>query len=165
MAELEFHERAKVFADALLANRTAAILQRLAATTEERPGLTAEEVDVLRRAIELTHSCETGLSATKDSPGETGFLDWMESLKAYETAFSAMIRAQLIHAPDDISKILTVAKTALEQLARGNRPQKIREAVEFFQSLCEVNLEVAVDSTLSAPQELVRPEELLSAAT
>ena len=160
MPELEFHERAKGFADALLANRTSAILMRLG-SGKANLRLDAGEEAILTRAVDLVASCEAGLTATKQqSPEETGFLAWMENLKAYEAAFDALIRAELVKVEKDIASTLEAAKRVLQQVLSGQSPTRLDTTARFFDALSDINTEVAVDSESAAPQELSRPDEL-----
>ena len=96
MADTEFRDQAKGFADALLAHRTASV-QEEAASAGRQFRLAPGDIDVVRDAIQMLSSCEAGLLATEhpEPAGEMGFLEWMSNLKHYQTAFDAIVRAKL----------------------------------------------------------------------
>ncbi len=161
MAETEFQDQAKGFADALLAHRTASILED-AVSCKEQFQLIEVDMEVIKDALKTLLSCEAGLMATEQSKpvGEMGFLEWMDNLKHYETSLDAIVRAKLANKEKDVAKTLGKAKELLEKLLEQQVTGNIEQAIRFFNSMSEISLEAAVDTTVSPPQEMRHPEEL-----
>ena len=160
MIGTEFHDQAKGFADALLASRTATILDYI--SQEKGYRITPDEIHILRMAQELLSSSLAGRRAAQGETGaEVGFLDWMENLRHYETAFDAIVRSRLAAKDTDIERTLDSAKNKLEDVLSGSEELgQLDDLVRLFNSISEVNLDVVQDDTETAPQELTTPEEL-----
>ncbi|MBN1510023.1 MAG: hypothetical protein JW955_24470 [Sedimentisphaerales bacterium] len=158
MVGTEFHNQAKGYADALLASRTATILNRVSAgrSIEFSP----DERQVLQAARNLLSSCQAGHKAA-EGPAEVemGFLEWMEDLRHYENAFDAIVRSRLAEKEAEVTRTLDSAKSKVEKLLSGKMPNQLDDVIELFSSISEVNLDVAQGTTDLEPQKLRIPEE------
>jgi hypothetical protein len=157
MVGTEFQDQAKGFADALLASRTATILDQM---SQKGTRLTPGDRAILGTAKDLLDSCLAGRKAADgQAKGEMGFLEWMENLRHYENAFEAIVRSELAEKEADITRTLSSARSKLERLLSGQAERGLNDVIELFNSISEVNLDVAQDSTVLAPQEFSVPEE------
>lgn len=158
MVGTEFHDQAKGFADALLASRTATILDRI--SRQQSVELSSDDRNVLQAAENLLTSCQAGHRAAEGSSKiEMGFLEWMEDMRHYENAFDAIVRSRLAEKEADVTRTLDSAKSKVEKLLSGEMPRKLDHVIQLFSSISEVNLDVAQDSSVLGPQELNIPEE------
>jgi hypothetical protein len=158
MVGTEFHDQAKGFADALLASRTATILDRI--SSGQSVEFSSDDKEVLQAAEELLTSCQAGhRAAAGHTQAEMGFLEWMEDLRRYENAFHAIVRSRLAAKEADVTRTLDSAKNNVKKLLSGEIPRKLDDVIQLFSSISEVNLDVAQDSTDLEPQELSIPQE------
>jgi len=147
MVGTEFHDQAKGFADALLASRTATILDRI--SSRQIVELSSGDREVLQAAEELLTSCQAGHKVAEGrTEVEMGFLEWMEDLRHYENAFDAIVRSRLAEREADVTKTLDSAKSKVEKLLSGKLPKELNDVIQLFSSISEVNLDVAQDSSV-----------------
>lgn len=151
MAENEFSRTAKSLREAIVAQRTAAILRRVS----EGASISAEAKEarqVLQRAVDFLGESLQGYSAARGEEGQRGFQTWVSSLRVYDAAFQAMVRGDMLQDEDDTEGVLDGSRRQVLEILKTGRSDDCKTARTLFENLANLRSEEVL-ATGRAPLE------------
>ena len=154
-----FGERSKAISNAMLADRTSAILKRFQLNSTGQIELSDQEKSIISDAVRLIKSSNYGFKATQESPSEMGgFLVFIDSLNIYQASFSAMVHAQMLNSPGDIPKTLQDVEKIMTEISQGSRPTNLDNAIKFFKAFSEISSKKALDLVKGPLPQMPQPQ-------